>query len=81
MNLKIYRKLFLLMVLSVGLFFTASSKQASAVAPDCCDLCYNFYVYCVTVTCGETGDRDCVKRECQPEYQACTSTCYPLICN
>jgi hypothetical protein len=81
MNLKIYRKLFLLIVLSVGLFFTASSKQASAEVPDCCDICYNQYTYCVTVICGVTGDRDCVERECLPEYQSCTAACYPLICD
>lgn len=80
MNLKIYRKLFVLIVLSVGLFFAASTNRASAEVPDCCELCYNQYVYCVTITC-QYEDRDCVKTICQPWYQSCTAGCYPLICD
>jgi hypothetical protein len=79
LNLKVLRKLFLLTVLSVGLFFAASANKASAEATDCCEDCYDSYLRCAMYTCA-TNDRECVESFCLPIYYTCADACYPLIC-
>ena len=74
MNFKIYQKLFVLIVLSVGLFFAASSKPATAEALDCCTNCQDQFNYCATVYC-QFASKSCVQDICVPQYQACVSTC------
>jgi hypothetical protein len=73
MNLKIYRKLFVLCALTVGLFFAASTTS-QAENSTCCDDCYDSYIHCATYTC-QYGSRDCVQTFCYPIYVTCLSTC------
>ncbi|HEY0426752.1 MAG TPA: hypothetical protein VGC76_02995 [Pyrinomonadaceae bacterium] len=78
LNLKIYRKLLILGVLSAGLFF-ASSTIGKAEATDCCEDCYAEYLRCAQYTC-QYSDRNCVATVCLPRYYDCADGCYPLIC-
>lgn len=79
MNLKIYRKLLILIVLTVGLFFAASSSPASAEATDCCSDCWAGFERCAMYTC-QYGGQACVQTFCYPQYYACADLCYPMIC-
>lgn len=83
MNLKIYRKLLVLFVLSVGLFFAASANLNNADASFCCSTCIPGYEKC-------QGDclyhypqnparyAQCVQETCDPELSYCQINCDPL---
>jgi hypothetical protein len=78
MNLKLYRKLSILCVLTIGLFFAASASKSSAVATSCCDDCLDAFNYCAGTYCA-TSDRKCLEDICIPEYEFCKSNC-PTHC-
>lgn len=83
MNLKIYRKLLVLFVLSVGLFFAASAKLNDANASICCSTCKPTYDACVA-NCAYHYPQNpprfqqCVQEECDPEAAYCAINCDPL---
>ncbi len=78
MNLKLFRKLLILCVLSVGLFFAVSTNTVSAEVMDCCTDCQTSYDNCIQYTCSYI--QQCVDNYCTPRFYSCSETCAPTIC-
>lgn len=73
LNLKLYRKVLVLCLLSIGLFIASSVNQASAVP--CCSSCDTWYLACVENCNSPTSERNCVELNCDPYYNWCSSHC------
>lgn len=80
LNLKIYRKLLVLCLLSVGLFIAASANLDRASAVPCCSSCEPAYDACVA-DCAYHYPQNparyaqCVSLNCDPSYNWCLSNC------
>lgn len=72
MNLKIYRKLFVLIVLTVGLFFASSINKAGA--EPCCPVCDYQLTMCIKEC--TYSDRECLDN-CDAEYVLCRASLCP----
>lgn len=82
-NLKLVRKLSILFVLTVGLFFAASANLNNANASFCCSTCEPAYKAC-KADClyhfpqNPARYAQCVQINCDPELGYCEINCDPL---
>jgi hypothetical protein len=82
-GLKLIRKLSVLCVLTIGLFFAVSVNQNASSASFCCSTCIPDYEKCQ----GEclyhfpqnpARYQQCVELNCDPELSYCQINCYPF---
>ena len=70
LNLKIYRKLVILAVLSIGLFAATSFTANRATAEPCCYICDVTLASCLNSCGGIYGERTCIN-ECYDYDEEC----------
>jgi hypothetical protein len=71
MNLKIYRKLLVLVVLSIGLFAASSFTANRVAAIPCCYVCDVILNMCLNACGGPTtGERTCIE-SCYADDDIC----------
>jgi hypothetical protein len=74
-DLKLYRKLLILGILSVSLFVLSANSRVAASA--CCDACLATYDSCINYCYGLNNDPDmseCLVA-CGTSYEACSRAC------